>query len=207
MKAPGVDVRPLRQITGSAHFNEVFLTDVRIPDANRLGAPGDGWRVAMTTLTSERNLIGGASGNRVGDLIDLAREQGLRNDARIRQRLAQAYVRQQLITYLGWRTLSDISQGRQPGPWSSLAKLALSELLGTLGDLAVELQGPAGMLLPPSGEGNYWGQVFLGQWSSRIGGGTEQVQRNIIGERILGLPGEPRTDRDVSWREATRRGA
>ena len=204
MRSPGIDVRPLRQITGSAHFNEVFLADVRIPDSNRVGDVNDGWRVTMTTLTSERNLIGGNQGDRAGELIELARENDRSDDPLVRQDLARVYTRQQLITYLGWRTLSDISQGRQPGPWSSLAKLALSEHLSLIGDLALSLQGAAGMLFPPSGDGNYWGQLFLGQWSSKLGGGTEQVQRNIIGERILGLPGEPRTDREVSWREATR---
>jgi alkylation response protein AidB-like acyl-CoA dehydrogenase len=204
MRSPGIDVRPLRQITGSAHFNEVFLTDVRIPDANRVGEAGDGWRITMTTLTSERTLIGGNQSDRASELIELARETGNAGDLLIRQQLAQVYIRQQLITYLGWRTLSDISQGRQIGPFSSLAKLALSAHLAHIGDLALELEGAAGMLMPESGDGNYWAQVFLGQWSSRIGGGTEQVQRNIIGERILGLPGEPRPDRSTSWRESTK---
>jgi alkylation response protein AidB-like acyl-CoA dehydrogenase len=204
MRSPGIDIRPLRQITGSAHFNEVFLTDVRVPDANRVSEAGNGWRVTMTTLTSERTLIGGNQSDKAAELIDLARDMGKSSDPLIRQELSQVYITQQLIKYLGWRTLSDISQGRQSGPFSSLAKLALSEHLAHIGDLGLELEGAAGMLQPASGDGNYWAQVFLGQWSSRLGGGTEQVQRNIIGERILGLPGEPRTDRTTSWRESSK---
>ncbi len=204
MSTPGVEVRPLRQITGTAHFNEVFLTDVRIPDANRVGAAGDGWRVTMTTLSNERSLIAGAAVGRFERLRDLARNQGRAGDPHVRQELVRVYSEQSLITYLGWRALTALSQGRQPGPETSLAKLALGDLVARAGDLAVALRGPAGTLADGDGDGDYWTQQFLGQWSTRIGGGTEQVQRSVIAERILGLPREPSGDRDLTWRQTTR---
>jgi alkylation response protein AidB-like acyl-CoA dehydrogenase len=191
MKTPGVEVRPLRQITGAAHFNEVFLTEVRIPDANRVGNAGDGWRVAMTTLTNERTLIGAAAAGRYEALIGLARDTGRNADPAVRQELARIYTSQALITYLGWRTLTALSQGRPLGPESSLAKLALADLVARGGNLAVGLRGPAGTITG-EGDDHYWTDQFLGQWSTRIGGGTEQVQRSILGERILGLPRELR---------------
>ncbi|HYL52195.1 MAG TPA: acyl-CoA dehydrogenase family protein [Acidimicrobiia bacterium] len=200
MHTPGIDVRPLRQITGAAHFNEVFLTDVRIPDAGRLGAAGEGWRVANTMLSNERALIGG--GGRVGfrDIVELARISGTHTDPRMRQELARSYTRLQLIKWLGWRARSRKDQGL--GPEASVLKLAASRRLEADGDLVLSLQGAPAMLSDADAiSDGYWQQQFLMQWSSRLGGGTEQVQRNVIGERVLGLPGEPRVDKDLPFRE------
>lgn len=206
MRTPGVDVRPLRQITGAAHFNEVFLTDVRIPAENVVGEVNQGWRVAMTTLTSERSLIGGGV-RRVGfpDLLRLARQFGRTDDALVRQALATAYTRLEILKYLGWRAQTATSRGVAPGPEVSVLKLGHSRHMATFFDIALALQGPLGAVAHDHGhEGGQWQEQFLGQWSSRIGGGTDEVQRNIIGERVLGLPREPSVDRDVPFRQTAR---
>ena len=191
MRSPGVEVRPLRQITGSAHFCEVFLTDVAIPDANRVGPVSGGWAVAMTTLTSERSLISTLGGDRFSRLAALARSTGRASDPVARQDLVEIYIRLELVKYLGWRQLTAMSKGLPQGPESSVAKLALSVTLGRMGDLIMGLRGAGGMVASDDPQVSYLDSQFLGQWSSRFGGGTEQVQRNIIGERLLGLPREP----------------
>jgi len=202
MRTPGIDVRPLRQITGQAHFNEVFLTDVRIPVENVVGDVNDGWRVAQTTLINERTLIGGGAGSGWRDLATLARETGAGSDARLRQELAAAFTRYELTRFLGYRVQTALSQGRAPGPESSIMKLFHSQNLARTGDLVLAMQGAAATLggsdAPKDG---FWLSFFLNQWASRIGGGTDQVQRNIIGERVLGLPKEPSVDRDVPFSE------
>ncbi|HEX5266357.1 MAG TPA: acyl-CoA dehydrogenase family protein [Acidimicrobiales bacterium] len=205
MHTPGIDVRPLRQATGAAHFNEVFLSDVRVPADQAVGPVNGGWGVTVTTLANERMLIGGGqgAGDAFGDLVQLAASCGRKGDAVARQHLAEAFIRVQLLKYLGWRVQTAISKGQQPGPESSVLKLALSRHLAATGDLVMELEGLGATLLdyddPASGT---WPRQFLGQWSSRIGGGTEQIQRNIIGERVLGLPSEPRLDKDIPFRAA-----
>jgi alkylation response protein AidB-like acyl-CoA dehydrogenase len=204
MHAPGVDVRPLRQINGVAHFNEVFLTDVRVPDEHRLGPVGEGWRVAQTMLANERALIGGGGG-RVGfrDIAALARECGALDDPVVRQELARCYTRIQVIKWLGWRARSRKDEGL--GPEASVLKLMASQRQALDGDLVIALQGAAGMLYEEDAprRGRYQ-QQFLMQWSSRIGGGTDQIQRNVIGERVLGLPGDVRVDKDVPFRDIPR---
>ncbi|MCU1460573.1 MAG: acyl-CoA dehydrogenase [Acidimicrobiales bacterium] len=201
MATPGIDVRPLRQITGVAHFNEVFLTDVRVPNDNVVGEPNGGWRVAVTTMAHERALIGGGVGLGFRDVLRLARSCGRTDDGRVRQALATAYGRFEVLKFLGYRVQTAASQGRPPGPESSVMKLAYSQHLAALADLVLSLEGAAGMLngddAPDAGQ---WQQHFLNQWSSRIGGGTDQIQRNVIGERVLGLPREPRVDKDVPFR-------
>jgi alkylation response protein AidB-like acyl-CoA dehydrogenase len=201
MKLPGIEVRPLRQITGASHFNEVFFTDVHMPVDAQLGPLNEGWRVANTMLANERSMIGGGGG-RVGyrDLIELARASGSSNDPLLRQELARSYTRMQIIKWLGWRARSRKDGGM--GPETSVLKLAASRKLELDGDLVLALQGAPAMLSDADAMyDGYWQQQFLMQWSSRIGGGTEQVQRNVIGERVLGLPGEPRTDKTLPFKE------
>ena len=204
MRTPGIEVRPLRQITGAAHFNEVFLTDVRIPAANVVGTENDGWRVTTTTLMNERTQIGSNSGGSGFDaVLGLARRFGVDQDPHFRGELADAFIRHELLKYLGWRVLTAISQGRPPGPESSVAKLALTRNLALTSDLVMKIQGAAGMLSEADAiDDGRWQQYFLSQWASRIGGGTDQIQRNIIGERVLALPAEPRVDKDLPFREA-----
>jgi alkylation response protein AidB-like acyl-CoA dehydrogenase len=188
MTTPGVEVRPLRQMTGAAHFCEVFMTDVVIPGANLVGAVDGGWAVTRTTLTSERSLISGLGADRFGRVLDLARRQGATGDPIMRQRLVQSYIGFELVKYLGWRQLTTMSKAEPAGPESSVAKLGLSVRLGEVGDLTMALRGADGMVASDDPALAHLDSLFLGQWSSRFGGGTEQVQRNIIAERLLGLP-------------------
>jgi alkylation response protein AidB-like acyl-CoA dehydrogenase len=202
MRSPGIEVRPLRQINGVAHFNEVFLTDVRIPHENVVGEVNGGWGVAQTTLGAERVLIG--SGGAVGfrDLARLASEQQRTGDPVLRQRLADAYIRFEIVKYLGRRAQAARRNGAAVGAEASVLKLAVSQNVALNGDLALALEGATAMLLHGDAPyGGFWQQQFLNQWGTRIGGGTEQVQRNVIGERVLGLPPEPRPDKRVPFRE------
>jgi len=205
MGTPGVEVRPLRQIDGAIHFNEVFLKDVRVPVANTVGEPGEGWRVTMTTLTAERSAIGGGGMVQFGEILMLAREMGRTHDPVARQELARLHTWFEITRFLGYRVQTSASQGRSPGPESSVMKLHISRQYEYGGDLLERLLGPAGTLVGEDApfDGFFQG-VFLAQWAPRIGGGTDQVQRNIVGERVLGLPAEPRPDKDVSFRESLR---
>ena len=205
MRSAGIEVRPLRQITGAAHFNEVFLTDLRIPAANIVGDVDRGWGVTMTTLTAERTLIGTGGSNPVDDLIALAGRFGVRDDPVVRQRIAETYERMQMLKFMGWRVQTAVSRGEQPGPESSVLKLAYTRQLSKLGDLGLSIAGAAGMLNDSNDTAVHnWTSTFLNQWASRIGGGTDEVQRNIVGERVLGLPGDPRVDKDVPFRSLPR---
>ncbi len=202
MRTPGIEVRPIKQITGSAHFNEVFLTDVRVPADNVVGGVNNGWAATLTTLSNERTLIAGGGGDPFGEILAFARRFGRDTDPVIRQQLADTYIRVNVLKYLGWRAQTAMSRGRPPGPESSVAKLGYSAHLQKLGDLGVAIAGPAGTLVPDDDdEVRAWSLQLLNQWSSRIGGGTDQVQRNIIGERVLGLPGDIRVDKSVPFSE------
>jgi alkylation response protein AidB-like acyl-CoA dehydrogenase len=203
MRVPGIEVRPLRQITGVAHFNEVFLTDVRIPHANIVGEVNGGWAVAQTTLMHERNLIGtGGIGIGFDDLLRLARDHGVSADPVIRQRLAECFTHFELLKLLGWRAQAAVRAGKQPGPESSVIKLGVSLNTARNGDLGLAIEGATGMLTRDDADRHgLFQQMFLNQWAIRTGGGTEQIQRNVIGERVLGLPGEPRPDKTVPFKD------
>ena len=202
MRLPGVDVRPLRQIDGAIHFNEVFLDEVRVPVTETLGPIGGGWGVAMTMLAHERASIGGGGMYSFEQVLTLARTCADVEDPRIRQRLVDLYTRFELLRFLGYRVRTAASRGEQPGPESSVLKLVVSALYETGGSLVVELEGPAGTLVGADAPfGGKFQDLFMGQWAPRIGGGTDQIQRNIIGERVLGLPGELRTDKNLPFRE------
>jgi alkylation response protein AidB-like acyl-CoA dehydrogenase len=195
MHAPGVEVRPLRQMTGGASFNEVFFTDVRIPDSHLLGDVNGGWTVALTTLMNERAAIGGGGGG-VGlptttRLIELARAAGLSADPLIRQQLATVIVNERVSRYTSLRAMAKIAVGQLPGPEMSLAKLSLTANMVRTYELVSMILGPA--LVADTGEwGTYaWSQFLLGVPGMRVAGGSDEVMRNIIGERVLGLPKEP----------------
>ena len=192
MRSPGIEVRPLRQMTGSAHFCEVFFTDVAIPVENLVGEVNGGWPVTITTLTSERSLISLLGGDRFARLRHLAESTGSTTDPTIRQEIADLYIGFEIVKYLGWRQMTAMSKGVEAGPESSVAKLGLSLRLGQMGDLIMRVRGAGGMLKSDDPHVAHLDLLFIGQWSSRFGGGTEQVQRNIIGERLLGLPRDPR---------------
>ena len=203
MRTPGIEVRPLRQITGTAHFNEVFLTGVRIPHRNVVGAVGDGWKVAQTTLTSERAFIGGGGGAwSVDGLIALARANGTAQDPAIRQDLMRAYTRAATLTYLGYRLRTAFSQRRMPGAEMFIMKLAYSRHWAATVGTAMSVVGAEGMLTDR--ETSSWGHYLLSQFAIRLGGGTDEVQANIIGEQGLRLPREPSTDREVAWKNLLR---
>jgi alkylation response protein AidB-like acyl-CoA dehydrogenase len=205
-KAPGVEVRPLRQMNGASSFNEVFFTDVRVPDANRIGEVDDGWRCAIAMLMNERVAIGsgggGGRGGGVGPLINLARRRGLIEDPVVRQGIADVYIRTRIMGFIGQRTRAAVKAGKAPGPEGSIGKLAGAQLSRLSSDLGIAIAGPGGQAWdstrPPDGR---WAQSVMSAPASRIAGGTDEVQRNIIGERVLGLPKDPQVDREIPFRE------
>jgi alkylation response protein AidB-like acyl-CoA dehydrogenase len=203
MRTPGIECRPIRQINGAAHFNETFLTDVRVPVENVVGEINGGWGPMMVTLSNERAHIGGAGGRfAFADLVELARRSGVADDPVWRQQLARTYSTMEIQRFLGYRVKTAASRGIEPGPESSIMKLLLSEFLGEMGDLVLGLQGASGMLSGVDAvDAGRWQMSFLTQWASRIGGGTDQVQRNTVGEKVLGLPPEPRPDKGVPFRD------
>jgi alkylation response protein AidB-like acyl-CoA dehydrogenase len=197
MSTPGIDIRPLRQMTGDSHFSEVFFTDVRIPVENVLGGSdrvNDGWRAAIHTLANERSMIGSASVDEdLECLVALARGAGVDGDPVVRQHLARVKVHVELLRYLGYRMHTALSQGRDPGPETSVLKLLYGQHLREAMAFGKHLLGAAGMLEGTSGEwSGFVGYRFIWAPHSGIAGGTNEVQRNIIGERVLGLPAEPR---------------
>jgi alkylation response protein AidB-like acyl-CoA dehydrogenase len=195
MDTPGIEVRPLRQMTGGTHFAEVFLDEVRIPAANVLGEVDGGWGVAMTTLLNERVFIGGNVRRfSPADLAQLAREHGRSDDHVVRQGLAATHIRSEILTYLGYRVRTAVGRGEEPGPEASCIKLAMAGHLRTSFDLALAIQGAAGVV-----DGDRWHQQFLNAPSIRIAGGSDEIQRNVIAERALGLPAEPRVDKGVPF--------
>ena len=205
MKTPGIDVRPLVQMTGVAHFNETFLTDVRIPAENVVGQVHGGWAVANTTLSAERSHIGAGGGWSVEQLIELAQSLGRADDPVIRQGLAAAHCRAATMKYLGYRLRTAMSQKRMPGPEMLVMKLAFARHWARTADLAAEILG-AGMMLwgDDAPADNEWNHNLLSQFAVRLGGGTDEIQANIIAERGLGLPREPDPSKGLPWRETAR---
>jgi acyl-CoA dehydrogenase len=207
MRAPGVEVRPIRQATGGATFNEVFFTDVRIPDSQRLGEVGQGWTVALTTLMHERLAVGGGQGGNIDvkELLSLARHLELEDgpalkDAHVREKIADWYVRSAGLKYTTYRTMTALSRGQQPGPEASIAKVVVASKLQELCGLATELESEAGALKGDDAPAH--GAFQLGWMSApgfRIAGGTDEILRNIIAERVLGLPSDIRVDKDVPF--------
>jgi alkylation response protein AidB-like acyl-CoA dehydrogenase len=206
MDRPGIDIRPLVQATGLSHFNEVFLEEVRVPVANVVGEVGDGWKVARTTLAAEANMIGGAGQSSGFDaVVSLARSLDRVGDPAVRQRLASVYTHERLLKYLSWRMQTAISQRRGRPPDPSVLKNLFTRALSERVELAVELEGASGMLAGADApQDGFWQTQVVGQFAARIGGGTNEVHKNMAGERALGLPAEPRSDKDVPWRETLR---
>ena len=209
MTSPGFDIRPLRQMTGSEHFSEVFIDEVRIPHDNVVGEVNGGWGPTMTTLMNERGLIAGANrSSDTGALIDLARKRGRGDDPVLRQLLVDCWIRQQIQRYHGFRLQTALSKGVPPGNETSVMKLWAAEYLRRLGNTALELLGPEGMLYDEqSPDGIDWQARFLYAPAIRIAGGSNEVQRNIMAERVLGLPGEIRADKTVPFRDLGRAGS
>jgi alkylation response protein AidB-like acyl-CoA dehydrogenase len=200
MRTPGITVKPLRQITGEAEFNEMFFDDVHVPRANLLGPLNEGWRVATTTLMNERGTSALATVMRYrivfDEIVDLARSttrngKPATQDPMIRQQLAQFYVDLEMMRFTAYRTFSKILKGGNPGPEGSISKLAWSELNQRMMELVMGLEGPASQLMrgsPYAVESGRWQHHFLRSRANTIEAGTSEIQRNIIAERVLGLP-------------------
>ncbi|WP_327327552.1 acyl-CoA dehydrogenase family protein [Streptomyces sp. NBC_01210] len=216
MTDPGVEVRPLRQITGEAEFNEVFLTDVRIPDAHRLGEVGEGWKVAQTTLMNERVSIGGSrlprEGGMIGPIAQTWRERPELRNHDLHQRLLTLWVEAEVARLAGERLRQQLAAG-QPGPEGSGMKLAFARLNQEISGLEVELCGEEGLLYDDwtmsrpdfvDFTGRDAGYRYLRSKGNSIEGGTSEVLLNIVAERVLGLPSEPRNDKDVAWKDLAR---
>jgi alkylation response protein AidB-like acyl-CoA dehydrogenase len=215
MQAPGVEVRPLRQMTGEAEFNEVYMTDVRIPDAERLGDIGQGWAVSMTTLMNERVAIGGGVAPRgsgpIAEAVRLYKERGA--DAATRDRLMQLWCSAEAARLTNIRA-SQMRKVGNPGPEGSVAKLAFADLNKEIYSLCIDLMGMDGVLYPatyemkrPEEASMGYGdprKAFLRVRANSIEGGTSEIMRNILGERVLGLPGDVRVDKDLPWSKVPR---
>jgi alkylation response protein AidB-like acyl-CoA dehydrogenase len=200
MSTPGIEVRPIPQMNGSSEFNEVFLTDVHVPDDRVLGHVGEGWRVAMSTLASERGLVG-TDWPGYADLLATARAAGRVGDPATRQRLAEVYTGEQLLRFLGYRAKTALGRGEPLGPLASSINLFFASHLKRTGDVVMSLLGPQGLVHDGAVGGPDWPYLFLTWPCVRIASGTDEIQRNVLGERALGLPPEPRVDKDVPFRD------
>ncbi len=220
MHAPGVEVRPLRQMTGEAEFNEVYMSEVRVPDADRIGDVGDGWRVAMTTLMNERTVIGGGGGmprrgsGAIAEAVRIWQDEVADHHPAMRDRLMRLWIETEVLRLTNVRASQNRKVGN-PGPEGSIAKLGFAEINKAVYELCVDLLGPAALegydytmrraeslgLVGPLGMAR---QMFLRSRANSIEGGTSEIQRNILGERVLGLPGEPRVDKELPWSQVPR---
>jgi alkylation response protein AidB-like acyl-CoA dehydrogenase len=199
MRAPGVTVRPLRQMNGDAHFSEVFIDDALVPDRDRIGAVGEGWRVALTCLSYERGAVAGSGSGGLLDverLIELARTRGVAGEPTVRDALARLLIDTRVMAYTA-RRARDTARAGRPGPEGSGMKLRGGKMFRDYTDLALRILGLEAVC-DPNGELQ---TLFLTAPSLSIRGGTDEIQRNIVGERVLGLPSEPRVDRDRPFDE------
>jgi acyl-CoA dehydrogenase len=195
MRTPGIEVRPLRQLTGDSHFNEVFFDGARLPASSVVGSVGEGWRVTQTTLMSERMITTGFDLD-VESLIALARKTAASlgsgvDDPILRAELAEVYTRAAIVRFISYRLLTAMARGEMPGPEGSIAKLSVSQLMKRASELSLLIRGAAGMIHADGdvlAEG--WEEIFLISPAMRILGGSDEIQRNIIAERVLGLPRE-----------------
>lgn len=217
MKAPGVEVRPIHQMSGDAEFNEVFFTDVRIPGRYRLGPECGGWKVMLSTLMQERLSVGGNLPTDLHEhLIALARKcewedrdgspRPAIEDVRVRARIADAYLQQKGVELVIARGLTAISKGKAPGPEMSITKLVAAKAMQDIAAFALELAGPEGLVGHQAlgGDWRYMQRLWLSSPGARLGGGTDEILRNVVAERVLGLPGEIRSDRKLPFRELER---
>jgi len=209
MDAPGLEVRPIRQMSGASSFNEVFLSGVQVGDDMRVGPVGDGWKVANATLGFERTASGQAQRRKGGtfeDLLRLATRLGKSGDPIVRQQLADVYVRTQLRAATTERVARASAAGTPPGPAASIGKLVASQNLMRIGEVAAALLGSRITADTGEPDGFGWTEHVLGAPGYRLAGGTDEIQRNIIGERVLGLPREPRVDKGVPYSKLPRSG-
>ncbi len=206
MKSPGIDIRPIKQINGDRAFNEVFFTDVRVPDSQRLGAVGAGWQVSLVTLMNERLAVGGSLATSVEPLLELAStlkidgKPALANPA-VRERLAGWYAQLAGLKYTGFRMVSALSRGATPGPEASISKVVVARMNQDMANFALDLQSLGGVLDSPklTAMQNQFQRQFMRSPANRIEGGSDEILRNIIAERVLGLPPDIRVDKDLPF--------
>ena len=203
MTSPGIEIRPIHQMSGTRHFNEVFFTDVRVPDAQRLGQVGQGWRVSLTTLMNERLAVGDPARPDVDDLVTLSRsllidgQPAISNQA-VRERIAEWYAKAQGLKFTKFRTMTALSKGETPGPENSIHKLVNASKLQDIASYGMDLMGEAGMVIDDDLV-EAWGMfqsALLSSPSARIAGGSDEILKNIIAERVLGLPADIRVDKN-----------
>jgi alkylation response protein AidB-like acyl-CoA dehydrogenase len=206
MKAPGVEVRPIHQMSGGSHFNEVFFTDLRLADSQRLGAPGQGWKVALTTLMNERLAVGEPRRPDIHDLIALARAVAIDGrpaiaDPAVRLKIAEWWADSAGLAYTRFRTMTALSRGQTPGPENAIAKVVNAARLQAIAAYGMDLLGQAGAIADPAlaPMAGLFQDGLLAAPGQRIAGGTDEILRNIIAERVLGLPAEPRVDKDMPF--------
>lgn len=210
MKAPGVEVRPIHQMSGGSNFNEVYFTDVRISDSERLGEIGNGWNVALVTLMNERLAVGGSAGPEYGEILELARNTpspsgkgSLLQDQAFREKLAGWYVSAEGYTLGKYRTMTALSKGQTPGPENSIGKLLNANRMQDLANAAIEGEDHFGIISDPAIaplQGAFH-NAYMWAPGLRIAGGTDEILRNIIAERVLGLPQDVRVDKGVAYKD------
>ncbi len=207
MKSPGIEIKPIKQLSGGANFNEVYFTDVRIPDSQRLGAVGQGWQVALTTLMNERASIGGGGGSaRTDTLMRLASQVSIDDapaiqDKAVRAKIANWYVRESGLKFTGYRSMTALSRGETPGPENSIGKLVGAPMAQDLANFAIDLMEQAGVMYTPLQESfdNLFQSTYMSIPGLRIAGGTDEIMANIIAERVLGLPQDVRVDKGIPF--------
>ena len=208
MRDAAVECRPIHQMSGGREFNEVYFTDLRVKDSQRLGEVGDGWKVALVTLMNERLAVGGSSGPNYREILKLAQElsgptgPALKNDA-FREKLADWYVQSEGLKFTRFRTMTALSRGQTPGPESSIGKIISANQLQEMANTAVEMEDQYGILVDPDqapAEAAFQ-QSLMWAPGLRIAGGTDEILKNIIAERVLGLPGDVRVDKDVAFKD------
>jgi alkylation response protein AidB-like acyl-CoA dehydrogenase len=206
MKSPGIDIKPIKQITGGSSFNEVYFNDVEIPDSQRLGAIGDGWKVAITTLMNERLAVGDANGADVNEAFKWAKGQDdmgnkLIENMAIRESIADWYCEANGLKNTKLRTMSALSKGDTPGPEASITKIVSANKLQAIGNFGMDSMDMAGMLQTEDSNIHDFQSAWLGAPGLRIAGGTDEILRNIIAERVLGLPEDQRVDKGVPYKD------
>ena len=202
MKTPGVEIRPIRQVSGSSHFNEVFFTNVRIPDSRRVGPVGAGWKVALTTLMNERHGMRDAPGPDFAELFRLAQEVDLIDDDAVQEKLAEFYTRSQGLKFTKYRGMTALSRGQTPGPESSIIKVVAANKLQDILSYGLDMIGMAGATMGDSMPvAGIFEEALLYSPALRLAGGTDEIMKNIIAERVLGLPQDPRADKGIAFRD------
>jgi len=209
MKSPGIEIKPIRQISGGANFNEVYFTDVRVPDAHMLGAVGQGWQVAITTLMNERASIGsGGGGVNFNSVFKLAQKVNIDdepaiNDKGIRRKLADWYIQESGLKFTGYRSMTALSKGEIPGPENSIGKLVGAPKQQDMASFAIDLLESSGAIWDPelSEEAGMFQGAYMASPGMRIAGGTDEIMANIIAERVLGMPQDIRVDKGIPFNE------